>query len=321
MNICKRLLVAAGIMLSACGLAHASDFPNKPVRIYVPYAAGGSTDIFIRMIAQGLSERWGQPVVVENRPAGNTVVASYDLTQAPADGHTMGVITSAFVINPGIRSNLPYNSLEDFSGLSYVLQIPNALVVHPSFPADTLDEFVEWAKSQDEPLLVASSGTGTLPYLLTLLAAERGEFEVEPITYNGSADAISNVLSGDVPIFVDAYSFLRPYIESGDLKLIGFFTEERLSDLPDVPVFQEKFPELSGSSKIGLKVRAGTPDEVREKISQDIREIVSATTVSQAILERGAYPLVSTPTETDEDLKVQVERWTTVANDAGIRLD
>lgn len=317
----KTLLASMALAITAVGGAFAADYPEKPIRIFIPYAAGGSTDVFLRAVGQELSERWGQPVVAENRPAGNTVVASYDLTQAPADGYTMGVITSGFAINPGVRSNLPYDTLEDFSGVSYILQIPTALVVHPDFPADTLEEFIEYALAETDPVLVAQAGMGTLPYMFTLLFADHAGFEVEPITYNGSAEAITDVLSGTVPVFVDAYSFVKPYVESGDLKLLSFFTPERLPDAPDTPVIAEIYPDVSGAAKIGLKVRAGTPDDIVAKLSEEIQSIVQSPEMSAFILERGAYPLSSSPEETDADIALQVERWTAVAADAGIRLD
>ena len=210
----------AALALSACALSSAaaqtSDFPASPVRILVPFAAGGPTDVVARILADLLSVRWGgRSVVVENRPGAGTIVATAAVAKAPPDGYTIGVATNSFLINPAINLKLPYDTRNDFVSITMIATQPVALVANAAFPASTLAETVEVARKSAEPLNYTSPGPRGVGHLAGEMLQQRAGIRMQHINYNGSAPALTDVIAGRVPLMFDIWHSARRYVETG----------------------------------------------------------------------------------------------------------
>ncbi len=221
MKIIAALLLAA-VSASAASAQAPADFPTRPVKLFVPFAAGGPTDVVARILADLLSARWaGQSVVIENRPGAGTIVATAAVAKAPADGYTMLVATNSLLINPAIGQKLPYDTEKDFAAVSMVATQPVALVANKSFPADTVPDLVALAKRSAEPLNFTSPGPRGVGHLAGEMLKQRAGIAMTHINYNGSAPALTDVIAGRVPLMFDIWHSAKRYVDSGDLKLIA----------------------------------------------------------------------------------------------------
>ena len=219
--IAAALLLATGIALVAAAQS-AADFPSRPVKLLVPFAAGGPTDVVARILADLLSARWGgQSVVIENRPGAGTILATAALAKAPADGYTMLVATNSLLINPAIGQKLPYDTEKDFAPVSMVATQPVALVANKSFPADTIPKLVDVARKSAQPLNFTSPGPRGVGHLAGEMLKQRAGIEMTHINYNGSAPALTDLIAGRVPLMFDIWHSAKRYVDSGELKLIA----------------------------------------------------------------------------------------------------
>ena len=232
----SRFLTALLLIAALCAPAAAqTDFPTAPVRIIVPFAAGGPTDVVTRILGDLLSARWGgKPVVIENRPGAGTIVATEAIAKGTPDGTTVGMATNTFLINPAIEHSLPYDTEKDFAGVSMVATQPVALVANKSFPANTVAELVDYAKKSAEPLNYTSPGPRGVGDLAGKMLEQRAGIKMVHINYNGSAPALTDVIGGRVPIMFDIWHSAQPYVDSGDLKLIASASADRLPGAPNV---------------------------------------------------------------------------------------
>jgi tripartite-type tricarboxylate transporter receptor subunit TctC len=225
-----------------------TDFPTKPVRIVVPFAAGGPTDVVMRGLGDLLSARWGQPVIIENRPGAGTVLGTNYLAKSPPDGYTLGAALSAFVTSAAARASLPYDPLKDLTAVGTVTTTQWALVVHPSFPANSVAEFVAEAKRRSVPIDYAAPGIGGLGHMAGELLQRAAGIKMQFIPYGGSAVALTDVIAGRVPVMFDVWSSARPHVLAGSLKLLGAAGAKRLPHHPQVATIAETYPgfEVTG---------------------------------------------------------------------------
>ena len=215
-------LLLAAVSASAASAQAPADFPTRPVKLVVPFAAGGPTDVVARILADLLSARWGgQSVVIENRPGAGTIVATAAVAKAPADGYTMLVATNSLLINPAIGQKLPYDTEKDFAAVSMVATQPVALVANKSFPADTVPDLVALAKRSAEPLNFTSPGPRGVGHLAGEMLKQRAGIAMTHINYNGSAPALTDLIAGRVPLMFDIWHSAKRYVDSGELKLIA----------------------------------------------------------------------------------------------------
>src|SRR5947209_3092992 len=238
----RRSLIAFACLLALAGATRAEDYPAGPVRILVPFAAGGPTDVVARILAELLSARWGKPVIVENRPGAGTIVMTQAVANARPDGLTLGMATNSLLINPAIEMKLPYDTFKALTGVSMVATQPVALVATKDFPADTLADTIAYARKQTNPLNYTSPGPRGVGHLAGELLKQKAGIDMTHINYNGSAPALTDVIAGRVPIMFDVWHSAKRYVDSGDLKLIAGAGRERLADAPDVPTIAETFP-------------------------------------------------------------------------------
>ena len=320
MRLTTYLLGVAVAVLSALG-AYGQTFPTRNVTILVPFAAGGPTDAIMRILAEPLSARWGKTVIVENRPGAGTIVATAALAKALPDGYTLGVATNSFAINPAINQVLPYDTLKDFAGVSMVVAVPVVLVATPSFPANTVAELVAQAKKSAEPLNFTSPGPRTVGHLAGEWLQSLANIKMTHIAYNGSAPALTDVVSGRVPLMFDLWNSVKPYVAAGKLKVLAVASAERLRDAPQYPTLAETYPGFDVSAFQAIIVPSGVPTSVIDKISADIRSVVSSPEFAARMKPLGVFPQSTTPRELDEMIRKEIVRWAAIAKAANITLN
>ena len=299
----------------------AADFPAGTVRILVPFAAGGPTDVIMRILAERLAERWGKPVLVENRPGAGTIIATAAVAKALPDGHTLGVSTNSYIINPAINHNLSYDTLKDFSNVSMVVTQPLVLAAHPSFPAGTIPELVEAVKKSSDPVNFTSPGPRGSAHLVGELLKIRAGIAMTHINYNGSAPALTDVIAGRVPLMFDIWHSAKPHVEAGKLKVIAAVGPARLPELPNVATIAETYPGVSAVAFQALFTSAGTPQPVVEKISADVRAIVTSATFVEKVRPFGVTPQAMTPLEIDAWVRDEIARWHQIVKSANLKTD
>jgi tripartite-type tricarboxylate transporter receptor subunit TctC len=319
MNITRRLIVGSAIAAPLVARAQSS-YPDKPVRIVVAYAAGGAADASARMVAQRLSERWGVPVVVENRPGGNTLIATQSVQRAPADGYNFLMVSLSFALNPAMIANLPYDPFRDFTAVGLISSAPNILVVHPSVHVRTVPEFVELLRRRPGEIAVAHTGVGTITHLAGELLYEMTGTRVNLIAYGGSAPAHSDLLSGRVSAMFDSSSL--PHIAAGRLHALGITGAQRLAALPQVPTIAEQgFPGYEASSWYALVARSGTPPTIVEQVSAEMRTIMHLPDVQEQLAARAFIAGNMTPQQFDAFMREEARRWTDLVQKRDIRAD
>jgi tripartite-type tricarboxylate transporter receptor subunit TctC len=311
------LLMAFGVCATSAQAQ--SDFPNRPLKILVPFAAGGPTDVVARILADLLTPRWhGQPVVIENRPGAGTIVATAAVGKAPADGYTILIGTNSFLINPAIGQKLPYDTLKDFVSVSMVATQPVALVANKTFPIATIPELVALAKKSTTPLNFTSPGPRGVGHLAGEMLQQRAGIKMQHINYNGSSPALTDVIAGRVPLMFDVWHSAKRYVESGDLKLIAGASAERLSDAPQTASIAETYPGFSVAAINAIYGPAGIAAPVLEKLSADIRAVVNSPEFAEKARALGIDATGNTPQQLDAWTRTEIARWAEVARAANI---
>ena len=316
-------LFALALAAFAAPAAHAqaaAEFPTATVRLFVPFAAGGPTDVVARILAEQLSARWGgKPVVIENRPGAGTIIATAAVAKAPADGHTMLMATNSLLINPAISQSLPYDTAKDFQPVSMVATQPVALVATKSFAPNNVAELI--AEAKKTPLNYTSPGPRGVGHLAGEMLKQRAGVEMTHINYNGSAPALTDVIAGRVPLMFDIWHSSRRHVESGALKLIASASAERLPGAPNVPTMTETYPGFEVMAFNALVAPAGVPAAVLDKLSADIRAVVNSEAFRERVKNLGINAYGNTPAELDAWMAREIARWQQVAKAANLKAD
>ena len=318
-----RSIFVLGALLCAPGLAAAQAFPTKPVRMVIPYPPGQGADIFGRMVADELSKKWGQPVVVDNRAGGGGMPGILSMKSAPADGYTLVVGGSqAITVNPNVYAKMPYDPQKDLQPISGLYIAPLVWVVHPSSGMSTLADLVNEARKNPGKLNYASAGVATSQHMTAELFRYVAKLDMQHVAYKGSGPAMTDLLGGQVTIMMDGVASALPHVNSGKLKALAVTTAERTPQLPNVPTIAESgYPGFLGVGWAGLFMPPGGPNALVEKISADVRAILNDPEVKQRIVDRGAIPDPMTPEQTAAFVKADTARWGEVAKTANIRID
>ena len=318
-----RILFVAVMVVGAASAASAqNDFPNRPVKILVPFAAGGPTDVVARILADLLAARWGgQSVIVEDRPGAGTIVATAATAKAPADGYTMLLATNSILINPAIGQKLPYDTLKELTGISMVATQPVALVARKSFPANTVEELVRLVKARTEPLNFTSPGPRGVGHLAGAMLMARAGITMTHINYNGSAPALTDVIAGRVPVMFDIWHSAKRYVASGDLKLIASASAERFPDAPQAPTIAETYPGFAVAAMNAMYGPAGIPGPILQKLSADIRAAVASPEFSEKAKNLGIDAKGNTPGALDAWTRAEIVNWAAIAKAANIKAD
>ena len=319
----------AAIVLALAGFAvpsehvYAQAYPAKPVRIIVPFAPGGGTDIIARIIAPVLSERLGQQVLVDNRPGASTIVGSEIVAKAAPDGYTLLIaLTGTLAINPSLYSKLPYDPVGSFAPISLLATSPNILVVHPSVPAKTVGHLIAIAKARPGMLNFASSGTGGAPHLAGELFKRLAKIDIVQVPYKGAGPALADVLGGHVSIMFSALPPVLPQVKAGKLRALAVTAARRSQLVPDFPTMAEAgVPGFEVSTWFGMLAPAGTDGRIADRLNSEVRSLLRAEDLRARFAEQGLEVLESSPSDFASYIKSEMARWGKIVRESGVRLD
>ena len=320
-----RVLAAASIGLAALAAPAAAEdvksFPSKPVKMVVPFPAGGATDAVARLVGQHLSTLWKQPVIIDNRPGAGTVIGTDAVARSPGDGYTLGMVISAHTINPSLRSKLPYDTLTDFAPVSQIGMQHLVIAANPKFEANNIAELVALAKKNPGRISYASPGSGTAMHLSMELLNVTAATQITHVPYKGGAPAQQDVIGGQVPLLLDVYHSAAPLIKAGRLKAIAMLSPQRVAAAPEVPTIAETIPEVAAVGTIGIVAPASTPKPLVAKMSADIASVVRSKEVSAKLAEMGIDPMGSTPEAYDQVIRAEIAKWAPVVKASGAKVD
>jgi tripartite-type tricarboxylate transporter receptor subunit TctC len=300
-----------------------SGFPNKPVKLIVPFPPGGGNDVIARVIGQKLSDRWGQPVVIDNRAGANGIVGLQALMQSPADGYTLAVgAAGPLAVNPSLYARLPYDPVKDFAAVTNLVNYPLLMVVHPSVPVKTTRDVVALAKAKPGQLSYASPGSGNSGHLAGELFNSMAGVNTLHVPYKGQGPALTDLLSGQVQMLYSSIPSVINQVKTGQLKAIAVGSAKRLPSLPDVPTISESgVPGYEAYSWVGLVAPAHTPPDIVHKIYRDVSDILKQPDVAEKLNQQGALPVGDTPEEFSQYIKTEVAKWGQVVRNANIKLE
>jgi len=316
-----RIPIITALLACAC-VVHAQQYPAKPIRLVVGFAAGGPSDVAARTIAQKLTEKWGQQVIVDIRPGAGGNIASEIVAKAPADGYTLLEPAFAHAVNPFLYSKLPFDTLKDFAPVLLFASIANVLVVHPSIPAQSVKELIAFAKTRPGQLSYGSSGNGTASHLAGELLNLMGGIKIAHIPYKGLAPAHTEVMGGQIGLLFDGIVTGIPAVKAGRLRALAVTTVKRWQGTPDIPTMSEA--GLTGfevNSWYGLIAPAGTPREIIIKLNTEVARSLREPDARERLYSIGAEPMNNTPEEFAAYINAEMAKWSKVVKTAGIRAD
>ena len=314
------LLGLAAVMAQAPASAQA--YPNRPVKIVVPFATGGPADVYARFMAQRLGDALGQSFVVDNKPGGGSVIGTDLAAKAPADGYTLLMMSNTHTVNETLIPNKPFQLMRDFVGVAPINYSDLVLVAHPSVSANNLRELLAQAKANPGKMNYASSGPGTPSHLAGELLKSMASIDVVHVPYKGSSGARTDILAGQVQIMFDAITTMTEQVKAGKVKALATSGRTRSDVLPDVPTLSEAgLPGYEATIWLGLMAPRGTPQEVVNKLNEAVGKIVGTPEQKQQWSKQGAVPMVMNPTAFTRYLNEDIAKWATVIKTANIKLD
>ena len=311
------------LAITACALlplaAAAQAFPSKPVTLIVPNAPGGAIDILARLLEKNLSEAWKQPVIVQYKPGAGTVLGTDFVAKSPPDGHTIGMVITGHMINPGLRKTMPFDTLKDLSGVSLLAISPIVITASSKLPANNLKELIALAKK--DKLSYASPGSGSSMHLGAELLKTTAGIDILHTPYKGAGGAYPDVIAGRVDLLVDPLFSSLPHIKSGGLKPIAIMSPKRSAIAPDIPTVAETLPDFSVESVFGVVVPSGTPRETVARISADMNKVLQTPEVKQRMADIGLAPVGTTPEAFDAFIRTEMPKWAKVVKASGATAD
>jgi tripartite-type tricarboxylate transporter receptor subunit TctC len=325
MNICRAALyafVVAGAALASSADALSQTYPSKPVRVIVPLAAGGPTDVLARTISQNLGEAWGQVMLIDNRPGANTNIGTAAVAKSPADGYTLLLTVNNLTINPSFYQNLPFDPLKDFSPISLFATSPLILVVHPSVAARSVKELIALAKARPGDLLFGSPGNGSAPHLAGELLNTLAGVKMVHVPYKGITGAVSDLIGGQLAVMFPGSPIALPQAKAGKLRALATTGSKRSPAVPDLPTIAEAaLPKYEVSLWYGLLAPANTPQPIVQRLHAELTRIIALPTIRQQWAALGAEPVSTTPEQFAAFLKNDVVKWEKVIRDSGAKMD
>ncbi len=314
--------VTLGLGLAGSAFGQAENFPTKPIRLIVPYAAGGGTDLVMRAIAPGMSEALGQPIVVENRPGAGTITATEAAVRAEPDGHLLLAVGAPIYLNTALGIKTPYDPLRDLAPVSLLVNNPGLLLVGSSVNAKSVKELVALSKTQKGGLSYASAGPGSIAHLAGELLKARIGIDMLHIPYKGSAPALADLMGGQLPVAIDAMIPSGAQVKAGKVRALAILSTERSPLLPDVPTIGEAgFPGLEASATFGLMLPGKAPPAVIAKVHAAMRRAVSQPATRKQLDEMGYQVVANTPEQFGVYLREQIATWTKIVKDNNIKAE
>lgn len=317
------VLLACLAVVAGVPSASAQDgWPNRPVKIVVPFPAGGSTDIIAREIAQGLTTKFGQQFIVDNRPGAGSTLGTTAVAKAPGDGYTFLVTSSHFSIVPSLYPQLNYDPLKDLQSVSMLVNIPVIVVANPSLPVKTIKDLIAYDKSHPGKLNFGSSGAGGVNHLSGELFNHLAGTRLTHIAYKGTAPAMQDLIAGHVQIMFDAILTSLPHIRSGTIKPIAWTGAKPSPVLPDLPtVAASGLPGYATASWLAMFAPAGTPPDIVTKVNDEVRRILNQPAIKERQQSLGVEIVASTPEQLDAVVKSEISTWSTLIKKVGVKID
>jgi tripartite-type tricarboxylate transporter receptor subunit TctC len=313
--------LALAAMLAALPGAGAQDYPSRPVKIIVPFPAGGTADVMPRVIGEWLSRKWGQPVVVENRTGAAGNIGAEAVAKAEPDGYTLlSAPPPPLVINQNLYPKLGFDPTE-FVPIVIMGRVPNALVINPKLPFNSVAELIAYAKANPGKLTSATQGNGTTSHLTSELFQLMADVKFQHVPYRGSAPALTDLVAGSVDLMFDNLGVSLPLVKGGQLKLLGVATPKRMASLPDVPTIAETLPGFESAAWFAIVAPPKTPQAVVDKINADVNEALRQGDIVQRLAQLSAEPIGGTPQATAAYMREEIERWHKVIKAANVKLD
>jgi tripartite-type tricarboxylate transporter receptor subunit TctC len=297
----------------------AGNYPQKPIRIIVPFAPQGPNDILARLVGQKLNEAWGQQVIVDNRAGGGTVIGTELAARAPADGYTLLVVSTSTAVNPTLKKTLPYDTVRDFAPVIRLAETPNVLASHPSLPASNVAGLLKLAKAKPGEITYASGGVGTSTHLGGEMLAMMGGVKMTHVPYKGAAPATIALLSGEVSWQFASILPTFPYLKSGRLRALAVSGERRSQALPGVPTIGETVRGFGANSWFGIFAPAGTPRDIVLKLNTEIARVLATAAVKEQLELDGAEVVANTPEQFAAYFKAEIAKWGKVVELAGAK--
>ena len=320
-SILRRSFLALSL-LSACSWANAQAYPNRPVKIIVPFAASGPADNYARFMAQRLQDALNQSFVVENRPGAGSIIGTDAAAKAPADGYTLLMMSNTHTVNETLIPNKPFALLKDFVGVAPINASDLMLVVHPSVPAKNLGELIALAKSKPGKLNYASSGNGTPYHMAGELFKYMAGVDITHVPYKGSSGARTDVVGGQVDMMFDAVTTMTEFAKDGRVRALATTGLKRSSTLPDMPTVAESgVPKYEAVIWLGLMAPKGTPPAIVNKLNDEVRKIIARADVKDTWARQGAVPLSMNTTEFAQYLEADVAKWANIVKVSGAKPD
>ncbi|MET0962746.1 MAG: tripartite tricarboxylate transporter substrate binding protein [Noviherbaspirillum sp.] len=322
LNLKTAHLAFATALLFTASLGSAQNYPDRPVRVVVPFPAASATDVLARTIGQKLSEKWRQPVVIDNRPGAGGNLGTEIAAKAPADGYTILMGTVANAISTTLYPRLSYNFVKDFEPVTLVATTPLVLVANPRFPGNTVKDVISYAKTKPGELNFSSGGTGTSNHLAGEMLKSMTGINMVHVPYKGTPAAYNDLLAGQVSLMFDNIVAVMPHIKSGSLKPIAVTSANRVPSLPEVPTVSESgVPGFDAVSWIGALVPAGTPRDIISKINTDMVAVLNMPDVKEKLAASGAELRPSTPEQLAEHIRKEIDKWGKAVRSSGAQAE
>ncbi len=312
-------LCAAGLSSNAAAQTAADKYPDKPIRIIVPFAPGGSTDIIARVIGQKMTERWGQSVVVESRPGAATMIGTQAAAKSDPDGHTLVIVVSNHATNPSLQDKMPYDGLNDFEFVSMLTRIPIVPYTNPKFEPTNIKELIAAAKAKPGSISFGSAGPGSMTHLVAEMLKLQAGIEMTHVVYRGGTPSMNDVLAGQIPMTFATVVQCLPQYQAGLMRALGVAAEQRYPALPNVPTFKEQGVDLVASEWYALLAPAKTPRPIVDKLNAELHRIFAIPNLSDRLssIELAA----STPEEARDFIKSETVRWAPVIKKLGLKAE
>jgi tripartite-type tricarboxylate transporter receptor subunit TctC len=322
MKSAMRWLAALGIVAALTASACAQGWPNKPIRMVVPYTPGGYTDLMARLVGQKLSEALGQPVIFENKPGANAIIGTDVVAKAAPDGYTFGTVIAAHAVNATLNPKLPYDTMKSFSYVTLMSVAPLILIAHNGLPANNIKELVALAKAKPGELNFASSGVGAAAHLTMEMFKSRMGLDMVHVPYKGTAGALQDTVGGRINVMFDIVGPLMPQVKAGNAKALGLAATEQIPAAPGVPtIIEQGVPDFISGTWAGIIAPAGTPQEIIDRVSAEARKALADPAMKAKLAEQGIVAVGNSPEEFRGFVAEEIDRWAKVIKDAGIKME
>lgn len=322
MRYVTRLISAVFLATAAIMPAVAQQYPTKPIKLILPFPAGGATDVMSRILAEKLTPRLGQTVIVENKPGAGTMLASEYVAKAPADGYTLLMAASSLVIAPSLYSKVNYDPIKDFTPVTQVAAVIHLVVVNPNLPVKSIQELITYLKANPGKVSYGSTGSGTSTHLEAELFKKMAGVEIEHIPYKGSTPALADLVGGQTSMMFDPIASSKPYLESGRLRALAVTTAQRSLSAPDLPTVAESgLPGYEAMPWLGIVAPAGTPKAVVDRLYKEVSEVLKMQDVKDRFKSLGLDIIGNTPAEFATFIAQDQKKWDQVIKNSGAKAD